>query len=141
MNVLTDTLKDLLVDAGIGEFAGASDWGIYIAYEPDSPDKCITLFDTGGPTAQVRLDRDLGPQDLTFQLRVRSMTYDEGMEECRAVRDVFALVKNMTAVEGTDTVQYAAIIEQQREPTPLARDKRQRFIFTWNFRTRRWVVS
>lgn len=46
-----EVLKNILVAVGgIGTFAGVSGWGIYVNSEPDGPDTCITLYDSGGDT-------------------------------------------------------------------------------------------
>lgn len=44
-------LKDLLVEAGVGLFAGSATstgWRIWVAFLPDAPDTSIVLYDTGG---------------------------------------------------------------------------------------------
>lgn len=41
-------IKDLLVSAGLGVFAGTSGWSIYIGTEPTQPHTTITLYDTPG---------------------------------------------------------------------------------------------
>jgi len=62
----SEHLKNILVTAGIGAFGGVLPWAIYISKMPDTPDACITLYDSGGetpnpawlldfPSVQVRL--------------------------------------------------------------------------------------
>jgi len=48
MNPTTIDLKDVLEANSVGVFGASSGWGIYIGFEPESPDTTITLYDTGG---------------------------------------------------------------------------------------------
>jgi len=46
-------IKDLLVTADVGRFnitelEDQSDWSINVSKRPDKPDRCITLYDSGG---------------------------------------------------------------------------------------------
>ena len=49
MNPVSKDIMDLLVTEGLGQDAGTADWGIYRSEEPDTPNKVITIYDTGGP--------------------------------------------------------------------------------------------
>ena len=46
----SEDIKDILVTASVGKFTGAtaSDWQIFIGSEQPTPDKAITLYDSGG---------------------------------------------------------------------------------------------
>jgi|TARA_R110000803_G_scaffold210841_1_gene284321 hypothetical protein len=59
--------KDLLVTAGVGTFAAASGWGIYISQEPESPNTTITVYDVGGLTPNPKFLLD----EPSVQLRIR----------------------------------------------------------------------
>lgn len=52
-------IKDLLVAAGVGTFnvtdpLNVTDWSINVSKLPDKPDRCITLYDSGGQAPNPR---------------------------------------------------------------------------------------
>jgi len=86
MNPVTIDLKDILEANGVGTFGATNGWGIYIGFEPETPDTTITLYDTGGgsplpnllldfPTIQTRIRGSVGDYEATYQkaLEVRDV--------------------------------------------------------------------
>lgn len=47
-------IKDLLVAAGIGTFAGTSGWAIFIGKLPQKPETAIAIVNTGGETSNPK---------------------------------------------------------------------------------------
>lgn len=62
-----EDFKSILLTAGVGSTDPATDWGVHVSKEPTSPDRSITIYDTGGaePNAKHLLDFN------TVQIRVR----------------------------------------------------------------------
>lgn len=93
-NVAKD-ISDMLVTGGIGTFAAASGWGIYISKEPLTPNTVVTVYHTGGaePNAKWRLDFP------TVQIRVRGDVngYVAAHDKARAIFDLL-LGKSPTTV-------------------------------------------
>lgn len=64
MGLPTEGFKDLLLAQGY-IFGGLSDWAIFIGRQPNDPNACITLYDSGGranprwlldfPSVQIRV--------------------------------------------------------------------------------------
>lgn len=76
MNMPTEDIKDMLVEAGIGlTFAQ----NLFIGQEPARPDNVVTLFD--GPGAPPQLTMEYGKQmDLpSINVRVRNASYPAAM--------------------------------------------------------------
>jgi hypothetical protein len=101
MNSPALDVKDFLdADSGLGlEFAT----NLFCFLQPDSPDQCATLYDTGGyaPEAQYRYDRP------TIQIRVRGNKngYNDAyalMDSIRVyLRGLFGVEINGTQYVGT----------------------------------------
>ena len=83
MTAPAEDVKDILVTAGVGKFTGAgpTDWQIFVGHEQATPDKCITLYDSGGvdPDPKWRLDYP------NVQARVRSAVGDYQGAHSKAV--------------------------------------------------------
>ena len=83
----SEDIKDILVSASVGKFTGAtaSDWQIFVGAEQATPDKAITLYDSGGisPDPKWRLDYP------AVQARVRSAVgdYSGAYDKAVAVKD------------------------------------------------------
>ena len=58
---------------------------LFYSFLPDSPDACISIFDTGGWPK----DPDLPRKDVTFQFRIRGATYDEAQALAKKLHDYF----------------------------------------------------
>jgi hypothetical protein len=87
MSNLLEDMGNHLKECNIA--GGDTGWTLFYSYQPDSPDKTVTILDTGGSEPdQTSGDRHTFP---TFQLRVRGEMF--GYQEARAkMRDaIFAL--------------------------------------------------
>ena len=126
MNSPAADLKDLVVAAGLGVFAASSGWGVFVSREPESPDTCITLYDTGGfaPSPHLFEDRP------TVQARVRGpmLGYQQGWAKALAVRE--ALLGKRALVNGT----WYAGIWSQGDIAFLRYDEANHPIWTMSFR-------
>lgn len=81
-----DILCQLLIDLGLGtEKSDGTDWPIVPNYEPDTPDNCITIYDTEG-RIQGRLQyggRNMDKHGI--QLRFRSYSPKVGYAKANDV--------------------------------------------------------
>lgn len=75
-------IKDLLVGASLGAFGGTADWALYIGWQPDAPDRSVTITDTGGPESTPNLLLDY----KTVQIRVRGKRGDYEAGYIRSVQ-------------------------------------------------------
>lgn len=86
MNPVSEDLKDKLVASGIGVFAAATGWGIFIGVEPEKLDTTITLYDTGGPKPETVQNRSVNPlRREGVQIRVRGTGYKTAYTKMEAV--------------------------------------------------------
>jgi len=130
MNSAAMDLKDVLVSAGVGTFAASSGWGIYIGFEPDSPDTVVTLYDTGSfeePNPAYLLDFP------TMQIRIRGAKndYPGAFSKANAVKEALlglpAQTINGTRYDGVWMISDVSYIGVEKE----------RPIFTTNWRIAR----
>ena len=81
MNATSIDIKDVLVAAGIGTFGG----NIFIGSQPDTPDQCIVLYDTGGfpPESGYKYDRP------TIQISIRGEVggYADAYAKAQLIKD------------------------------------------------------
>jgi hypothetical protein len=101
---------------------------LFETYQPDKPDACIAILDTGG----FEPDSYLPTGDPTFQILVRSIDYTTGKAKVDAIVNLLHLKANIQLV--TDGV-YFYYIKLMQEPVHLGRDKNERDEFSINLRT------
>lgn len=132
MTLPSADIKDLLVTAGIGVFAGTSStaYSINISQEPPFPTvphTAITIYDTGGtaPNARFLLDHP------TVQIRIRGNPNDYQAAYLKAldVKDALLGIPQST-VNG---VRYVGIW-QDSDLISLGNDDNDRPIIVANFR-------
>jgi len=134
MNPASQDLKDILVGAGVGTFAGTSGWAIYISQEPASPDEVVTLYDSGGPEPLYLMDdTDLFRPNLQARIRGAAGGYLEAWAKAQEVADTLGHLAPQT-IGGT----WYAGVWQQTEVTFLRYDDNNRPVLTVNFRIRRY---
>lgn len=143
MNAISETLKDVIVAAGVGQFGGSADWAIYIGDEPPTPDNVISLFDYS--TEDVA-DTDLADGSravdrMRVQVRIRALAQMDAHAKFQQIQTVLQSTSPFGNVEGADAVRYVKFIPLESGPMPIGRDDRQRFMFTRNYRCNRWVVG
>jgi hypothetical protein len=122
---LLDDIGDKLVADAVAD--GATGWTLYKSYQPDSPDKSVTVLETGGPEP----DQTPGVAHTfpTFQVRVRDSTFEYAAARAK-MDEVFNSLNDAT-VSG-----YVYIFAADSGPLPLrydAADERPELV--WNFKT------
>ena len=101
---------------------------LFYSFLPDSPDTCVSVFDTGGWSK----DPDLPRKDVTFQFRIRGTTYDEAQALAKKLHDYFCpsgIPKKCFNI-GSFFIQLA----QPLQPVPyhMGRDDNGRDELVWN---------
>lgn len=97
---LAEQIATYLQTAGVGTLAT----NLFYSALPDtdSGDFCVGVFDTGGPQP----DKYLPTKVPTFQVFVRSTTYDTGREKLDDVRAALHQLQNQTLVTGQTYFYY-----------------------------------
>lgn len=118
-------VAQLLAAQGVGVFAAETGWSINVGTEPDMPENCVTVYDTGG------LDPDTEQMDRrpTFQMRARAVDYLTGWGKLNTARH-YLLGAGPLTYSG---VRYASF-EMVGDIVSLGRDDNNRHIFTLNAR-------
>jgi len=101
---------------------------LFYSFLPDSPDACISIFDTGGWPK----DPDFPRKDVTFQFRIRGTTYDEAQALAKKLHDYFCpggIPKKCFNI-GSFFIQL--VLPMQPVPYYMGRDENGRDEFTWN---------
>lgn len=133
MNPVSEDIKDILVAASQGTFAGISEtaWAIYINEEPKSPDKTITIYDVA-PKASGYANRNIPVfEEAPFQLRVRSKGFLTSYTKLKSVINTLR-IKEPFNVEGTESgelqMSYSGIFLVS-DAMPLEKDEHYRYIW------------
>lgn len=87
----TVLIKDVLVAAGICEYATATAWSLWIGKQPGNPIKSVTLYDTGGlapnpkwilsyPSVQGRVRGNVNDYEAAYNKAQEVFNYLVGIE-------------------------------------------------------------
>lgn len=116
-----------LAASGAGVFAGtgSEQWSINAFLEPPSPDKTITVYDTGGAGPDTD---EMDWQRPAFQVRVRCKVYKDGYAKQQAVRDLLLLVAPIVM----ETSTFIGI-NMTTDILSIGRDDNNRFLLTANY--------
>ena len=128
MNPPSQDISDILVGAGVGTFGT----DLFISKEPDSPDACVTIFDTGGfdPVANYVYDFP------TVQIRIRGgkMEYQTAFAKAQDVKDTLHGLSGET----WNSTKYVGIWAQG-DIIFVGYDESNRPVLTVNFRVHRTI--
>lgn len=119
-----DVLRYLLVSLGYGTLPESdAAWPIYVYSEPDTPDNCITLYDTTGRT-QGRTQIDGETQEHEgIQIRIRSMLRLTGFLKASEV--ILSLdtevLRNSVTIDASSYLVQA--VSRTGNPLHLGRDR------------------
>lgn len=138
MNPVSRDIKDLLVAQSLGGDGGTDDWAIYRSQEPTTPNKCITIYDTGGPAPGYFYDVDVAEtQYPTFQIRVRAENYTVAYAKIEAIKNY---LNSVTGWFVDTTIEYGRPF-QTSDILSLGKDENQRSLLVVNFKIIRQDVS
>jgi hypothetical protein len=100
---------------------------LFISNLPDSVDACVAVFDTGGMPPDIYLPT----KEPTFQVFVRSTTYDLGKAKIDAIRALLHRNFNVTLVVGQT---YVYSILALAEGGHIGQNERGLDEFSMNFK-------
>jgi hypothetical protein len=112
---------------GVGVF-GTS---IHVGTEPEAPDECVTLYDTGG------LEPDTDEMDIrrpTIMVKVRSLSYLTAYQRQEQIKALFFATPFLTA-----TSRFSAVILAS-DFISVGQDDNKRHAFTANYRCMRTAL-
>lgn len=110
--------------SGLGTFAGDEPFSLYVAVEPAEPNDVVTIYDTGGSGPDTDA---LDISNITFQVRVRCVTYSEGHSIHEIIRDM--LLTNEPVCETSTFVGVA----MTTDVIAIGRDENNRHLLTANY--------
>jgi len=130
VNPVTEDVKDILVaDPDLGLVFATN---LFVGKEPDSPDACVTIYDTGGFPPQLTLTKGEDYYRSSFQVRVRDRVYLDAWEMANDIK-VLLHGKSHETWNGTS---YEVLV-CTGEPTMIGYDLSNRVLFTVNFTAQR----
>ncbi len=101
---------------------------LFVSLQPDAPDNCVTLYDSGGSKPSVYLPEG----NPNYQIIVRNNDYEAGMA---VVAELVALLHNQFNLEFVNGETYVYYSVLQGEPGPIGRDSKNRHEWSINFNT------
>jgi len=127
--MILDELATYLQGQGVASTSQSAAWALFKGYEPSTPDKCISLFETGGDPNEQNVNTPIDRP--TFQLRVRAddYGYSTGRAKIAAARTALELIGNSTL----SSRRYIHVVAMS-EPVSLGLDENQRPRWVQNYR-------
>jgi len=134
---LNSAAKDLaaLMDADSNlNLTLATDLHVHVM--PSSPDRVVTVYDAGGTSPTLHLDRDEAQKNPSVSVQVRGA---KGQHEAakQLASDIEDFLDGLTATQGG--ARYI-LIRAEGGIQPLGRDDQNRMLLSVNFRTIRTVA-
>lgn len=105
---------------------------LFIAKEPDSPDTCVTIFDTTGFAPMLTSNAAERYDYPGVQIRVRSRDYLEGWG---LIKDINDLLHGRANEEWGNTMY--TLIKCAGEPAAVGWDEKDRCVFSVNYNIQR----
>lgn len=131
-----DVVRYMMIDLSLGTIptAGGS-WPINVSVEPDSPDNCITIYDTEGIQSGSEQVGGEVQEHHGFQVRVRSPTHAVGYAKARAIAQALdTLVAYETVTISSNTYRVESV-SRRGDVLVLGKDmsNTKRDLFTINY--------
>lgn len=129
MNAPSYDIKDMLeAESSLGLTFGSN---LFYGREPESPNNCVTIFDTVGYGSDITLDQK-SIFNPSVQVRVRNIDYDDGWTLIKQIEDVL----NAKANEVWNSTMYL-LIQTISGPAFMDWDENNRVRFVINFNLKR----
>lgn len=91
-----EVIKNLLIKKGLASASAVTDWDARRAYsgsawpafadgEPDTPDRCVTVYDTAGAAHGKRMTDGESEESAGIQVRVRSDKHAAGWQKAQTI--------------------------------------------------------
>lgn len=125
MNSPAHDIALYLAAQSIGTLPWTSGWAVSVALEPVSPDNAVTVYDTGGQEPDTD---ELDLKRPTFQVRVRSKSYQDAYDKQVEIRDLLILQMPISA-QDSDFVG----IMMTSDVLAIGRDDNNRHILVANY--------
>ena len=130
-----DIICQLMLDLSLGtSYQLSLDWPVYVSQEPDSPDNCLTVYDTT-PLLQGRamIDGEVQERD-GIMVRIRGATFLEARDKAVAIAIAFDQSVERTMVTIGSHVYRIQAISKTSGPIDLGKNvpDTKHHVFTYN---------
>ena len=105
---------------------------LFVGKEPNSPDNCVTIFDTPGYPPQLTFLKGERYEYPSIQIRVRNRGYVAGFAMAESIKELLHGYGQVT-INGT----FYSLIQCTGGPTLLDWDEKERARFILNFNVQR----
>ena len=137
-------VRQLLIDLDVGVLPpdpDQGDWPIYVSRTPESPDECITVFDTQGIMQGRHMATGEQVEHYGIMLQLRSNSYEVGNAKIDAIiqqldQNVYGTEVTMLDDVGTDGTDYIIhSMNRKGSVNTLGKDPsdQSRYLFTVNY--------
>jgi len=128
-------IQQLIIDFGLGTaVADDDDWPVFLSTTVDSPDNCLTVYDTTGMHDGRHMVNGEVQEHHGFMVRVRSKRYSVGWSKAHVIAIAFdEQVRYTGVVIGTSTYSVREI-NRASGPIHLGKEvpENKRHLFTLN---------
>lgn len=122
---LIEDIRTYLTAQGVVE--GVTGWECHLGTEPSSPDKVVTIYETGGnPPARAFGSSSADVPRPSFQIRVRGEAQDYATPRAK----MSTIIQTLNKADVTATL---VLIGANSAPLPLGMDDNNRHRFVYNF--------
>jgi len=122
----SEGIRIILENANVGKFNDATDWNINIDNEPDSPDRCITIYDTGGQPSNPRWL--VNYPNVQIRVRGNQAEYVQTYAKAEEVKNALLGILSQT-INGENWVS----VSQIGDINSIGKDANRRPLLTLNF--------
>ena len=130
-----DVVRYALIDQSLGTLPiNDGSWPIYVNREPDSPDSCITIYDTTDvKQGRIQIDGAI-VQKRGIQIRVRAKDHETAWPKADAISDNINETILLTSVTISLSTYVIHAIHQESGPVNLGKEveSSKRNVFTIN---------
>lgn len=116
-----------LAAAGLSLTVGTN---LFYGRMPDSPDKCVSLYETGGASPLDTMSNNTEPPVTSPRLQIlsRDASYANAQTLAEDVWQKLTLITN----ESLSSTRYLRVVPIQ-QPAPIERDSQDRVVFSCNY--------
>ena len=130
-----DIVRTRLIELTLGTNpASNTAWPIFVSSEPDTPDNCITIYDTLGRD-QGRVMWTGERQEMHgIQVRIRSQTHALGYTKARAIAVALdeSIESDLVTIDATDYCLHSITRTSDVLALGLQKPASRRYLFTVN---------
>jgi hypothetical protein len=122
-----------IADAPNGVLTG---WGLSLGQQPNTPDQCVTIYETGGMPPDIKRTGSLEKQydRIGLQVRVRGPLQQDYMTPRNKIQDVFKALHENEPPRSLTQKRIVACYAVNSGALPMGLDKKDRMEFVWNFK-------